>query len=125
MSAAPLDILVVDDNVESGFVMGEVLRRAGHQVQLAAGGNEAIRAATAHPPDAILMDIQLPDLGGFDAAKRIKTMLPQVKAIAISGLQIPAGNETDTQIFDGELHKPIGADQLLAVLRDLFGERAG
>ena len=87
----PLDILVVDDNVGSAFMMAEVLKRAGHQVRIAVGGNEAIREAATQAPDAILMDINLPDLGGFEAAKRIRTLMPQVKVIGISGMHIPPG----------------------------------
>lgn len=116
----PLDILVVDDNVESAFMMAEVLKRAGHQVRIAVGGNEAIRAAATQPPDAILMDINLPDLGGFEAAKRIRTLMPRVKVIAISGLRVPPEMEGDMLIFEDRLTKPIQPDQLLSKLDELF-----
>ena len=69
MSTSPLNILVVDDNFESAFMMAEVLKRAGHSVRVAVGGHEAIRAAAAEAPDAIVMDINLPDLGGFDLSE--------------------------------------------------------
>jgi CheY-like chemotaxis protein len=117
----PLDILVVDDNVESAFMMAEVLKRAGHQVRVAVGGNEAIRAAATQAPDAILMDINLPDLGGFEAAKRIRTLMPRVKVIAISGLRVPPEMEGDMLIFEDRLMKPIHPDQLLSKLDELFG----
>lgn len=116
----PLDILVVDDNVESAFMMAEVLKRAGHQVRVAVGGNEAIRAAATQAPDAILMDINLPDLGGFEAAKRIRTLMPRVKVIAISGLRVPPEMEGDMLIFEDRLMKPIHPDQLLSKLDELF-----
>lgn len=116
----PLDVLVVDDNFGSAFMMAEVLKRAGHQARVAVGGNEAIRAAVAQAPDAILMDINLPDLGGFEAAKRIKTLMPRVKVIAISGMHIPAGIEGDVLIFEACLHKPIAPQELLSSLEQLF-----
>lgn len=121
MPLAPLDILVVDDNVASAFMMAEVLKRAGHQVRVAVGGNEAIREAAAQAPDAVLMDINLPDLGGFEAAKRIRTLMPRVKAIAISGMHIPPEMEGDMLIFEGRLQKPFRPEELLATLEQLFG----
>jgi two-component system, OmpR family, response regulator len=117
---SPLDILVVDDNVGSAFMMAEVLKRAGHQVRVAVGGNEAIREAATQAPDAVLMDINLPDLGGFEAAKRIKTLVPQVKVIGISGMHIPPEMEGDMLVFEDRLHKPITPEQLLSALDHLF-----
>lgn len=120
MRILQLDILVVDDNVGSAFMMAEVLKRAGHQVRVAVGGNEAIRAAATQAPDAILMDINLPDLGGFEAAKRIRTLMPQVKVIGISGMHIPPEMEGDMLIFEGRLQKPIRPDDLLSTVHHLF-----
>lgn len=121
MARAPLDILVVDDNFGSAFMMAEVLKRAGHRVRVAAGGQEAIREAATQAPDAILMDINLPDLGGFEAAKRIKTLMPQVKVIGISGLHIPPDRDGDMVIFEERLQKPIAPEDLLSAFDRLSG----
>lgn len=111
--AFPLDVLVVEDNLGSAFVISEVLRRAGHQVRVAAGGNEAVHLASSQTPHVIMMDINLPDLGGFDAAKRIRTLLPQVKIVGISGLQIPPEGDGDLPVLDARLHKPFQPEDLL------------
>lgn len=124
MARLPLNVLVVDDNVESAFMMAEVLQRAGHQVRVAVGGNEAIRAAAVQAPDAILMDINLPDLGGFQAAKRIKTLMPQVKVIGISGMSIPQDAEGDLLILEQRLQKPIRPEDLLGAIDQLFGQQS-
>lgn len=120
MIHCPLDILVVDDHVESAFMMAEVFRRAGHRVRVAVGGLEAIKTAVAQAPDVILMDINLPDLGGFDAGKRIRTLLPDVKMIGISGVQVPPETAGDLVIFEQRLRKPTTPEQLLAALERLF-----
>ena len=125
MAAPQLDILVVDDHIESAFMVSEVLRRAGHRVRTAIGGNEAIRAAATLAPDVILMDINLPDLGGLEATKRIKTLNPQVRVIGISGMQVPAPIQGDMVVFEERLHKPIRPEELLAVLDRLFEPRPG
>ena len=122
MPCRSLNVLVVDDNVESAFMMAEVLKRAGHHVRIATGGNEAIRAAAELAPDAILMDINLPDLGGFQAAKRIKTLMPQAKVIGISGLEIPHDAEGDLLILEKRLQKPIRPEDLLGALDQLFAQ---
>jgi CheY-like chemotaxis protein len=120
MSHRSLSILVVDDHVESAFMMAEVFKRAGHTVRTAVGGLEAIREAFADHPDAIVMDINLPDLGGFEAGKRIKTLMPDMKMIGISGLVIPPDRAGDLVIFEERLQKPTTAEQLLAALDRLF-----
>jgi two-component system OmpR family response regulator len=125
LAATPLDILVVDDHIESAFMISEVLKRAGHHVRAAMGGNEAIRAAATLAPDVILMDINLPDLGGLEAAKRIKTLMPEVRVIGMSGVQVPPDRQGDMLIFEEHLHKPIRPEELLAVLGRLFEPRPG
>ena len=93
-------------------------------MRVAAGGNEAIRTAATQAPDAILMDINLPDLGGFDAAKRIKTLMPQVKVVGISGLHVPPEMEGDMLIFEERLHKPVAPQDLIATFERLFEDRS-
>jgi CheY-like chemotaxis protein len=117
---SPLDVLVVEDNLGSAFMIEEVLKRARHRVRVAVGGREAVRLASTEIPDAILMDINLPDLGGFEAAKRIKTLMPHVKIIGISGMDIPAETEGEPPVLDARLHKPFRPDELLQVLDRLF-----
>jgi CheY-like chemotaxis protein len=120
----PLNILVVDDNFGSAFMMAEVLQRAGHRARVAAGGHEAIHAAATDAPDAIFMDINLPDLGGFEAAKRIKTLMPQVKVIGMSGIHFPQDRAGELLIFEERLQKPFRPEELLSVLERLFGPGA-
>jgi len=115
-----VNVLVVDDNVESAFMMAEVLKRAGHQVRVAVGGNEAIRAAAAEAVDVILMDINLPDLDGFQAATRIKTLMPHVKVIGMSGMNIPQETQGDLLILDRRLYKPIRPEDLLHAVEEFF-----
>lgn len=67
-------ILVVDDMETNRFLLEIFLRRHGFEPELAAGGEEAIRLATRHTYDAILMDLHMPDLDGYAAAQRIREM---------------------------------------------------
>lgn len=121
VASVPLEILVVEDNLGSAFMIEEVLKRAGHHgVRVAVGGNEAVRLASTQIPNVILMDINLPDLGGFEAAKRIKTLLPHVKIVGMSGMDIPSETEGEASVLDARLHKPFRPAELLQVLDRLF-----
>lgn len=68
----PPRILVVDDMETNRFLLEVFLRRNGYEPQLAAGGEEAVRLAQQNQFDAILMDLQMPDIDGYTAAKRIR-----------------------------------------------------
>ena len=65
-------ILVVDDNEAAQFAKVQVLRRAGYQVVHAGTGAAALAAVAAEPPDVVLLDINLPDMLGFEVCRRIK-----------------------------------------------------
>jgi CheY-like chemotaxis protein len=120
VTSSPLDILVVEDNLGSAFMIEEVLKRARHRVRVAVGGNEAVRLASTQMPDAIVMDINLPDLGGFEAAKRIKTLMPQVKIVGMSGIGIPAETSGEPPVLEARLLKPFHPEDLLEVLERIF-----
>jgi len=65
-------ILVVDDNVDSAESLAELMRLGGHEVRTAYTGPTAVETATAFRPEVVLLDIGLPILNGYDAARRIR-----------------------------------------------------
>ena len=67
------DILNVDDHDASRYARTRFLRQAGFEVQEAGTGEEAIRAIREHTPDLVLLDINLPDIDGFEVCRRIKS----------------------------------------------------
>ena len=69
-------ILIVDDMDTNRFLLEVFLTRNGFEPELAAGGAEAIRLAGAQKYDAILMDLQMPDVDGFTATQRIRAAEP-------------------------------------------------
>ena len=82
-------ILLVEDNEDGQVVISRVLTGAGHQVEIAAEAETAIRKATAETYDLILMDIQLPGIDGVEATRRIKTQRqadqrPDVPIVALT-----------------------------------------
>src|SRR5262249_22115049 len=70
--AADLRIVVVDDNQDSANSLGLLLRIMGNEVQIANDGEEAVKAAADFQPDVVLLDIGLPKLNGYEAARQIR-----------------------------------------------------
>ena len=71
-SPVPHRILIADDNADSAESMGMLLRLMGNDVRIASDGLEAVEQAAAFQPDIVLMDIGMPRLDGYEAARRIR-----------------------------------------------------
>lgn len=68
----PAQLLVVDDEESLAEMLGTALRFAGYEVKLASGGIEALRAVKDDPPDLVVLDVNLPDLDGFEVCRRLR-----------------------------------------------------
>jgi PAS domain S-box-containing protein len=114
-------ILVVDDNHDAAESLAQLLRLRGHEVHVAYNGPEAVASYEAYRPELVLLDIGLPELNGYDAARRIRE-LPggrSVRLVALTGW----GQEEDRQRsreagFDEHLVKPVDLAALERLLRD-------
>lgn len=72
-----LKILAVDDNRTNLHILQLFLKKLGHEVIVAENGEEAVRRFAADTPDLVLLDIMMPVMNGFEAARRIKSMAPE------------------------------------------------
>ncbi len=115
-------ILVVDDNVDSAQSLGLLLARLGHEIQLAHDGLEAVQAAGVFHPQVVLLDIGLPKMNGYEAARRIRERPSEAKVtiIALTGW----GQERDKQLaseagFDHHLTKPVEPETLNKLLAEI------
>jgi CheY-like chemotaxis protein len=119
-------VLVVDDNVDSADSLAILLRCTGHEAHTAGDGVAAIEAAERLRPDAVLLDLGMPRMNGYDAARFIRQQ-PWGKAMMLIA-QTGWGQEEDRLRaaqagFDVHLTKPVNADELLQLLAGL--PRAG
>jgi two-component system, sensor histidine kinase len=117
-----LRILVVDDLADAADSLAILLRILGHEVRTAYDGAAAITTAEQFQPHAVLLDIGLPKLDGYQVAQRLRQMplLQSACLIAISGY----GRDSDIEQayragFDLHLLKPVSAEQLTALLAEL------
>jgi len=117
--AAPLRLLVVDDNVDAAATLGMLLEAYGYAVEVENDSRSALARATASPPRAALLDIGLPDMDGNELARRLRAD-PATRGmvlVAVTGY----GQEQDRRAaleagFDHHLVKPVDMEKLSAVL---------
>ena len=124
-SASSRRVLVVDDNVDAATSLATLLRLSGHTISLAHDGAAALQLAVAEPPDAMLLDLGLPGIDGYEVARRIRAMpdLARTRLIAMTGYgQADDKRASSKAGFDAHLVKPVDID---AVLRAIGGTRLG
>ncbi|NBN79928.1 response regulator [Microvirga tunisiensis] len=121
-----LSLLLVEDNEINQQVAAGLLARAGHRCTVAPGGMEALARLAEETFDAVLMDLQMPGLDGFETTRRIRA-LPAGGSLPIIALTANAMPEdvarSQAAGMNGHLAKPIRPDDLARVLDRLAGGR--
>ena len=74
----PVRVLVVDDEPSLAELLASVLRYEGWTVRTAGNGADAVRTAREFRPDAVVLDIMLPDFNGLEVMRRLRAEIPQV-----------------------------------------------
>jgi signal transduction histidine kinase len=111
-------ILIVEDNDDTREMMEAMLSLEGHQVRVAAHGATAIDDLKSDPADVVLLDIGLPDLDGYEVARRVRELAGErVKLIALTGYgQAEDQRRAYEAGFDFHLTKPVALDKLREIL---------
>jgi len=113
-------VLLVDDNIDSSEVMGELLGVMGHEVFLANDADRALALARAHRPDTIILDIGMPKVDGYALARILRDdpLFATTRLIAHTGYgSDPDRQKTRAAGFDFHLVKPANFDELERSLR--------
>ena len=110
-------ILVVDDEPQILRALQTSLRGAGYEVDTASTGAEALTAAAVQPPDAVILDLVLPDVRGTDVCRELRTW----STVPVIVLSVVGDEEEKVAALDAGaddyVTKPFGLDELLARLR--------
>jgi CheY-like chemotaxis protein len=120
-------ILVVDDLNDAAASLALVCELYGAQARVARDGREALTVGASFLPEVVLMDISMPNMNGYEAARRLRAESwgKDVVLIALTGW----GRQGDIEAarnagFDGHLLKPVGADALIDLINELRAKRS-
>jgi PAS domain S-box-containing protein len=116
----PLKILVADDSQDGADSLAFLLRAAGHEVFTAYDGRTAIKLAEEHKPGAVLLDIGMPEVSGYDVARAIRREAwgRSMRLIALTGWGQAEHRRRSLEVgFDDHLVKPVELDVLETVLQ--------
>jgi CheY-like chemotaxis protein len=121
----PFKILYVEDNPQNMRLVVKMLSHAGYEMLEAVNGLIGVARADQEQPDLILMDINLPDISGIDAARRIKRKLPQIPIVAVTADAMLEDRERFLNLgFDDYVPKPITRHLLLDAILELLKEKS-
>jgi two-component system OmpR family response regulator len=117
----PIRILAVDDEASITELLSMALRYEGWEVATAASGNEAVQVAKQFKPDALVLDVMLPDFDGLEVMRRIRAFDPDVPVIFLTAKDTVADRISGlTAGGDDYVTKPFSLEELVARLRGLL-----
>jgi CheY-like chemotaxis protein len=118
-------ILLVDDNRDAVDALATLLRLEGHEVHVANDGEDGVRQAATLAPDAVLLDIGMPKVDGYEACRRIRDQAAgrRVAIIALTGFgQAQDRRRAHDAGFDAHFVKPVDLAALMQRLGTLASE---
>lgn len=122
------NVLVVDDQLGVRRLLFETFREEGHQVEMAANGNEALRILKSFQPDLILMDMKMPEMNGIETLRQIRMFNKDVGVIMMTAYGDAQNMEQAQEL--GVIHymsKPFDLFELRDRVREILAntERKG
>lgn len=120
MDFAPLagfKILLAEDSLDNQYFIERYLSKNGAIVSTASNGREALEKCREFQFDLVLMDIEMPEMDGYEATRRLRQINPRIPVIALTAHAMPEErHKTREAGCDGHVTKPIDTRQLLAVI---------
>lgn len=121
----PEKILIVEDNLMNRALFRAVLLTSGFEIIEAENGAEGVKAARAHRPDLILMDLQMPVMNGYEAGRILKEdpETARIPIIAVTAFAMDGDREKVLAAgFDHYLSKPFVVQDLPKLIRECLAE---
>ena len=119
-------ILIIEDNEKNMKLARDVLQAKGYATLEAESGEDGVRLALDHRPDMVLMDIQLPDINGVEAFRRIRANVDtaRIPVVAFTALVTPMDRHRISDAgFDGFIGKPVNLKEFLETVRKTLESR--
>ncbi len=123
----PFRVLLAEDSQANQLVAMNVLENAGYKVDAVANGIEAIKAVQSLPYDVILMDLQMPEMGGLEATEHIRKLPSSIGEIPILAMTANVLGDVKIQCksvgMNGFISKPINKHELFERLSDFYQKK--
>jgi CheY-like chemotaxis protein/prolyl-tRNA editing enzyme YbaK/EbsC (Cys-tRNA(Pro) deacylase) len=126
--AAPPTVLVVEDEADTNLLFCQILERQGIACRAARDAGQALALAAESPPAAILLDLMLPDMSGFDMYERLRQAGPlkRTPVVVVTALDDESSRERGRRLgADAYLTKPFKAEALVEELHELLADSRG
>jgi CheY-like chemotaxis protein len=117
-----LSLMIVDDNIDAANSLAMLLEAAGHQVAVAYAAQTALERAAVDTPRVFLLDIGLPDMDGYELARRLRAHPETMHAVLIALTGYGQDQDRDRSKaagFDYHLVKPADPEQLESLLAEI------
>jgi two-component system OmpR family response regulator len=119
-------LLVVEDDPNILELLSASLRLAGFEVATAADGLQALRAAQRHRPDLVVLDVMLPDLDGFEVARRLRSGVDRVPVVFLTARDATEDKVRGLTIGgDDYVTKPFSLEEVIARIRAVLRRARG
>lgn len=118
----PLSIMVVDDNEDAAQMLSLFLEAHGHRVRIALRGDSALAMAAVEAPQLMLLDIGLPDMDGYELARRLRALTATREStyVALTGYGRPEDRASSLEAgFAHHLTKPVNPAELIQIIGSL------
>jgi len=119
-----LRVLVVDDQIDNRNLLRHILEPAGFEIKEASNGEEALELFESWSPHAVLMDLRMPVMDGYEATRRIKST-PKGKDVPVIAVTASVFEDKRQDVIsagmDEYLRKPFRPEELFAVLKNVLG----
>lgn len=124
--SGPTTILVIEDEPHIVLGLTDALEFEGFRVVTAGSGADGIALARSEKPDAILLDLMLPDVNGYEVCKEVRSTDPRVPIIMLTARSQEADKIRGLDAgADDYVTKPFGVGELVARLRAIFRRAVG
>ncbi len=107
-NGGPARVMIIDDNRDAADSLSLLLQLEDHATLTAYSGEDALSLVASFDPQFVLLDIGLPEMDGYEVARRLKTLVPRARLIAVTGYGLAGDKQRSADSgFEAHLVKPV------------------